>query len=202
MSFLLEALKEFVTYEAAHIRDDETERIAAWVFFGFALFFVVAIVVFWRENILLGILAVIFSTPLIVLLLLSWLILFLAPHVRAWQLRKTRLWLDGALRERRAQEAEAEQIMKVWRTQPPEIHTILRAGLWWQVLAFDLRGQRLLVQPVFDDRLRVLVGEDLHLKRPFFMAVPPDVWSIEEALDWLWRLSSGFVRYKDQVYEV
>lgn len=160
-------------------------------------------VISWRENLFLGLVATIFVVPVSAVILLAWAVTFVAPYVRAWQQQKTRWWLDGVLRDRREQQAEGKRIMMAWDLQPnQEMRVILRAGIWWDVVGIDRRGKRLLVQPVFDNRMKALVGEDIHLGTPFFMVVPPDTWTIEMALDWLWRLRPGFWEHRDEICEI
>jgi len=168
------------------------------VFFGF-----VSVVLFFRGW--LGILSsLLLGVPMTLLSGILWACTWVAPVVRRLQSEWTHRWLIGPGRySREAQEQEAEMILKAWRAEPSvSILNPIRGTIWWRVLdADDSSGTRLLLRPLFDWRLCALVGEDPHTRQPFFMAVPPRISRVEEAMEWLWNLPRGAWWERKSIYE-
>ncbi len=162
---------------------------------------VMAAVALW-QDLLLGVLLSMILAPLSAMMLLACAVHWLAPIVRRRQQGRTRSWLDGRLRDRWWQELEAYRLMRSWKRHPKrETRALIKASIWWEVWDIDEPGSRLLIQPLFDHRLKALAGEDPVSGEPFLMALPPSVYSVHDALEWLWGLPPGFWYNTDQIHE-
>jgi hypothetical protein len=125
---------------------------------------------------------------------------------REQESERVRAFLRQLKSSRQTQEAEAARIWRafVHEDQPMRI---VRGTLDWQVLDFDPDGFRLLVMPA-ERRYAIfgaLVGVDPKTRRPFLMIVPPRVYTVPEAIEYLWQLPPGSfsrMQAKGEIYEV
>jgi len=208
-----EFLKNWIIWEATNPFLSE-ERVKSWrllIGISFGLF-LAALLIFWflvstdRDFIewIAGLVIILITLILGSLFLSTGIVRGIALWLRNYQQRKTHTFLNGPLRERHLQEREAALIWQAWRSERRGIITnVLRANLWWLPLDSDSQGKRLLVQPAFaPGQLRALIGEDPVSGDFFFMALPPSISTVNEALEWLWDLPSGFWNDRDEIHEV
>jgi len=191
-------LKRWVLYCAVN-----NERKGTAGLFVCTILCALAILIGLRSGPLGAILSILFWIPATLFCATFWVGTVVAPWVRDFQLWRTQQWLTGpAHHSRQIQEQEAAKILASWKGAPTSnIGTYLKGTIFWRLAGVDRSsGLRLLVQPLFDQRMCVLVGEDPRSKRPFFLSVPPTVSTVEEALEWLWKLPAGLWN-KYEVYE-
>lgn len=69
---------------------------------------------------------------------------------------------------------------------------VLKGRIYWELVDKDSKGGRALVRPLSDPGwMAALIGKDLKTGRPFFIPVPPDIRSVDEAMDWIYNLEPG-----------
>lgn len=123
--------------------------------------------------------------------------------VNRWQRRRTRRFLETNLREDWHKELVAWQIMQDWQSRTNQTpRTLIKAQLWWEVRDIDEPGNRILVAPLFaSEHMRGLAGDDPVSEEPFFMAVPPQINSVNQGLSWAYGTAPGFWETREEIYE-